>query len=61
MVPERSVRVNNTAKKKRKRKLNFGLFWQMVAKKLLVDDKITARVKLICLLGNICKWPRSIY
>ena len=25
MVPERSVRVNNTGKK-RKRKLNFGLF-----------------------------------
>ena len=35
MVPERSVRVNNTGKKKRKRKLNFGLFWQMVAKKLM--------------------------
>ena len=44
MVPERSVRVNNTGKK-RKRKLNFGLFWQMVVKKLLVDNKITARVK----------------
>ena len=27
----------------------------MVAKKLLVDDKITAWVKQICLLGVICK------
>ena len=27
----------------------------MVAKKLLVDDKITASVKQICLLGVICK------
>ena len=27
----------------------------MVAKKLLVDDKITACVKQICLLGFICK------
>ena len=27
----------------------------MVAKKLLVGDKITARVKWICHLGNICK------
>ena len=27
----------------------------MVAKKLLVDDKITACVKQICLLGAMCK------
>ena len=27
----------------------------MVAKKLLVDDKITASVKQICLLSFICK------
>ena len=27
----------------------------MVAKKLLVDDKITACIKQICLLGVICK------
>ena len=27
----------------------------MVAKKLLVDDKITACFKQICLLGVICK------
>ena len=27
----------------------------MVAKKLLVDDKITARVKQLCLPGAICK------
>ena len=28
---------------------------QLVATKLLVDDKITACVKQICLLGVICK------
>ena len=27
----------------------------MVAKKLLVDDKITASLKQICLLGVVCK------
>ena len=33
----------------------------MVAKKLLVDDKITACIKQICLLSVICKVANIVW
>ena len=64
MFPERYVRASTEAKS-----VNFCMFdlrslviaqnAAMVAAKLPVDDKITARVKQICLLGVVCKVTRS--
>ena len=59
MFPERSVRVNDESKKC-KCYLHFWLEVMMllqatVAKKFLVEDKVTACVNQICLLGFICK------